>query len=109
MFAFAFDSDPPTSAFYTLSLQTLFRSRLSAKGLERCASLRIQKRGLGLEAGAVNLIPQQRMADVGEMHPDLMGPAGYQPADRKSTRLNSSHVSITYAVSGLKKKTNYSK
>src|SRR5699024_11972584 len=29
-----------------------------------------------------------------------------QDGDRKSTRLNSSHVSISYAVFGLKKKTN---
>src|SRR5438067_4309736 len=31
-------------------------------------------------------------------------PAGYSPRDRKSTRLNSSHVSISYAVFCLKKK-----
>src|SRR5690606_39944506 len=30
---------------------------------------------------------------------------GYQSADRKSTRLNSSHVKISYAVFCLKKKT----
>src|SRR5438067_10792835 len=29
---------------------------------------------------------------------------GFQPLDRKSTRLNSSHVSISYAVFCLKKK-----
>src|SRR5438477_3318639 len=31
-------------------------------------------------------------------------PAGEQPGDRKSTRLNSSHMSISYAVFCLKKK-----
>src|SRR5690625_6662043 len=31
---------------------------------------------------------------------------GYAPADRKSTRLNSSHVAISYAVFCLKKKSN---
>src|SRR5690242_21481062 len=31
--------------------------------------------------------------------------AKYPPADRKSTRLNSSHMSISYAVFCLKKKT----
>src|SRR5207249_10583498 len=31
----------------------------------------------------------------------------YQPLDRKSTRLNSSHVSISYAVFCLKKKNMY--
>src|SRR5438067_3878719 len=30
---------------------------------------------------------------------------GWRPTDRKSTRLNSSHVSISYAVFCLKKKT----
>src|SRR5690349_22125572 len=31
----------------------------------------------------------------------------HQPVDRKSTRLNSSHVEISYAVFCLKKKTKY--
>src|SRR5207249_9367596 len=34
------------------------------------------------------------------------GPAAHQHRDRKSTRLNSSHVSISYAVFCLKKKIN---
>src|SRR5207249_11324663 len=33
-----------------------------------------------------------------------VAPAGREPPDRKSTRLNSSHVSISYAVFCLKKK-----
>src|SRR3989442_7750417 len=36
----------------------------------------------------------------------LFDGAGPQQADRKSTRLNSSHVRISYAVFCLKKKTN---
>src|SRR3712207_8686534 len=32
---------------------------------------------------------------------------GERPGDRKSTRLNSSHANISYAVFCLKKKTNY--
>src|SRR5207249_11710888 len=50
-------------------------------------------------------------ADVGAkiMAGPLYSPVGYLPgrrrtADRKSTRLNSSHVSISYAVFCLKKK-----
>src|SRR5215510_14448433 len=38
--------------------------------------------------------------------PGLIGPIGYDVSkDRKSTRLNSSHVAISYAVFCLKKKT----
>src|SRR5437868_15237547 len=42
--------------------------------------------------------------------PDVMEPCGAAQVrgDRKSTRLNSSHVSISYAVFCLKKKTNVS-
>src|SRR5258708_13699543 len=41
--------------------------------------------------------------DVGSSHPGAVaGPKG--PADRKSTRLNSSHQIISYAVFCLKKK-----
>src|SRR5437764_14339405 len=58
--------------------------RLSGQGLEHCASPRIHKRRLGREAGAVSLPTQQRMANVSEMRPDLMGPAGFQPAGEKA-------------------------
>src|SRR6266513_961578 len=40
-------------------------------------------------------------------HVYLEKPCGHNPRDRKSTRLNSSHVSISYAVFCLKKKKNY--
>src|SRR4051794_41193659 len=36
----------------------------------------------------------------------MVGPPGHQKIDRKSTRLNSSHPSISYAVFCLKKKKN---
>src|SRR5574338_944524 len=36
--------------------------------------------------------------------PDAFGPYGFDAADRKSTRLNSSHHGISYAVFCLKKK-----
>src|SRR5438067_3509289 len=54
---------------------TLFRSRCA--GCSRCSSARGRDRAAGARA----------------------------PRDRKSTRLNSSHVSISYAVFCLKKKT----
>src|SRR5258708_15968815 len=52
-------------------------------------------------------IANQRPPACGQMHADLMGPPRDEPAaekDRKSTRLNSSHQIISYAVFCLKKK-----
>src|SRR5699024_11894097 len=46
---------------------------------------------------------QLRLRQLG--HPDPVQPHR-DPGDRKSTRLNSSHVSISYAVFCLKKKSN---
>src|SRR5690606_39693079 len=47
--------------------------------------------------------PPARARHAGRRHP--AGGAVRRAADRKSTRLNSSHVKISYAVFGLKKKT----
>src|SRR5438876_9845605 len=41
---------------------------------------------------------------AGNLRQDLPGPGGAALGDRKSTRLNSSHPSISYAVFCLKKK-----
>src|SRR3712207_8340055 len=52
---------------------------------------------------------EERVAAVGAAHglaPDRAVRHGGQAADRKSTRLNSSHANISYAVFCLKKKTN---
>src|SRR5437870_8949560 len=73
---------PPRSTLFPYT--TLFRSRLPALHGEPPAAA-LEARGLG---GAV---PEPLVGDVG---------AG----DRKSTRLNSSHVAISYAVFCLKKK-----
>src|SRR5690606_39860555 len=44
---------------------------------------------------------------IGLLEPDRVGSNGYRYyGDRKSTRLNSSHVKISYAVFCLKKKKN---
>src|SRR3712207_8375411 len=43
----------------------------------------------------------EQAMDVDDVHPDQL-----LPADRKSTRLNSSHANISYAVFCLKKKKN---
>src|SRR5438477_1313474 len=53
---------------------------LSAKSLKGLAGFRRKQGGLGPESGGVGVIAQQRMADMGEVHPDLVGPAGFQAA-----------------------------
>src|SRR5699024_4999037 len=59
-----------------------------------------------VRAGAAGLhphpVPHRRTLPVSNSHRRLQL-VGIQPLDRKSTRLNSSHVSISYAVSCLKK------
>src|SRR5207249_5973722 len=50
----------------------------------------------------VSGLPDWRTRRMTQIY-DLSDPS--EPADRKSTRLNSSHVSISYAVFCLKKKT----
>src|SRR3712207_8369245 len=45
-----------------------------------------------------------RRAVRGDPEPGGQGPAAARPTDRKSTRLNSSHANISYAVFCLKKK-----
>src|SRR6266481_4766826 len=47
---------------------------LTVKGRERIACRREEKLGLGLEAGGVNGVADERVADMGEMNADLMGP-----------------------------------
>src|SRR5262245_65006289 len=79
--------DTPTTEIYTLSLH-------DALPISRSAGVRTLGR-LALRAGARRL-PRGT----------LRGPLRRQaPGDRKSTRLNSSHLGISYAVFCLKKKT----
>src|SRR5262245_62536574 len=79
----SFNDTAPTE-IYTLSLHTLFRSRSGNRGPTIASSPR---------ANAVSV-------DIATPHPC----AEPLPADRKSTRLNSSHLGISYAVFCLKKK-----
>src|SRR5438445_8720244 len=72
-----FFTDTPTPEIYTLSLTTLFRSARHFR-----------------PSPARSLGGRKRRSPCGE------GPS----ADRKSTRLNSSHANISYAVFCLKKK-----
>src|SRR3712207_7210389 len=80
---------PPRSTLFPYT--TLFRSQAPLPGLE------------GLDVGGVGLGDVARGVDlvVHRQHGALAG-----RGDRKSTRLNSSHANISYAVFCLKKKKN---
>src|SRR4051812_49881774 len=87
---------PPRSTLFPYT--TLFRSRglLTEKGLKHVvACVEAMKEVLGDEVGLA--------LDCG---PGWTVPDERQTEDRKSTRLNSSHMSISYAVFCLKKKKN---
>src|SRR3712207_6894729 len=87
---------PPRSTLFPYT--TLFRSGVTVQGLPAAAQTSpVQTCQLGdltLESGAV--IPNFRMTYI--THGTL---------DRKSTRLNSSHTNISYAVFCLKKKNKF--
>src|SRR4051812_42915310 len=53
---------------------------LSRKTLQSGGGHRRKPGGFGLEAGAVEVIAQERVPDMGEGNPDLMRAAGLQPA-----------------------------
>src|SRR5207245_9680240 len=82
---------PPRSTLFPYT--TLFRSR------RRCARVR----PAGRRHAAFHLLRERARAGA---HARALGagPAAVGEGDRKSTRLNSSHGSISYAVFCLKKK-----
>src|SRR3712207_8724794 len=85
---------PPRSTLFPYT--TLFRSRrLPGEGQEPAA-------GAGLPRGAAGLRLALRRVPPPAVH--LGDLDGARPGDRKSTRLNSSHANISYAVFCLKKK-----
>src|SRR5438067_10688917 len=82
---------PPRSTLFPYT--TLFRSRLHT-------AVRVR----GTHAGHVlHHYARRRDRDPAHDH-DRAVADGHERRDRKSTRLNSSHVSISYAVFCLKKK-----
>src|SRR5437870_10441183 len=90
VFFFLVLRQPPGSTLFPYT--TLFRSRLLRYPSFECptkGSYRFSDRS-----------PRCAWSQVAPLHPRL------QHLDRKSTRLNSSHVAISYAVFCLKKKNN---
>src|SRR5258708_27290821 len=83
---------PPRSTLFPYT--TLFRSGCEARRL----SLEIEKRRSPEQASFARLSRAKR-GGTGSVR-------GSEPEDRKSTRLNSSHQIISYAVFCLKKKKN---
>src|SRR5689334_24845604 len=79
---------PPRSTLFPYT--TLFRSRRQA-----AIGVKLLKHQIALDGADVGRLPA--------VHPVK---ARHQQRDRKSTRLNSSHSSISYAVFCLKKKNN---
>src|SRR3712207_9368234 len=90
-----FFNDTATTEIYTLSLHDalpIWKPRVFA----RCSSCR--KVGLG----RVPSVRHEVRQESGRRSSPVLGRLAYQ--DRKSTRLNSSHANISYAVFCLKKK-----
>src|SRR3712207_8880394 len=87
---------PPRSTLFPYT--TLFRShvREQVEALEQHPDLRPRPGGLPLSQ-LVELVALLAVTDQRTVH-------GQPAADRKSTRLNSSHAHISYAVFCLKKK-----
>src|SRR5690348_17408102 len=95
---------PPSPTLFPYT--TLFRSQRVELGVAREAEARPGEAG---NRRPVELLVRQPEAvqgfDLLVHHVRPVGP-GEEVADRKSTRLNSSHPSISYAVFCLKKKKN---
>src|SRR5690348_17396068 len=87
---------PPRSTLFPYT--TLFRSRRSP----RCLQQRLP-RAADLSPVDIRQLAEYLLAVPGQVHEHKSAVAGI--VDRKSTRLNSSHPSISYAVFCLKKKT----
>src|SRR5256885_8053429 len=82
---------PPRSTLFPYT--TLFRSVHVAA-----------VRGEGLHRGETLSCPRDATLTLGRIHPLRQNEQGVTVTDRKSTRLNSSHLVISYAVFCLKKK-----
>src|SRR5699024_12102580 len=96
---------PPRSTLFPYT--TLFRSGSSLKKLAtnaEGAGTKIGTLGKSIAGGLVSGIKTAGTAILGATAAFLATGEATQETDRKSTRLNSSHVSISYAVFCLKKK-----
>src|SRR5256885_10963981 len=93
MSSFFFFNDTATTEIYTLSLHDALPISGDGEGPDRPL-----RRGPGAAVAGGRLHRRVRGPDPGRRA---------KPQDRKSTRLNSSHLVISYAVFCLKKKKSY--
>src|SRR5699024_12707343 len=94
-------NETPPTYIYTLSLHDALPISSKALGKYNDNLAEIQKQLSALEEKLDRMAPIGRTVKVVEAQLDEMADFNQ---DRKSTRLNSSHVSISYAVFCLKKK-----
>src|SRR3712207_8003012 len=95
---FFFFNDTATTEIYTLSLHDalpILRGAARRDAQVRRGARARDRPGRGARDG-----------DLRPLHGRRDGPRGRGDGDRKSTRLNSSHANISYAVFCLKKKKN---
>src|SRR5690606_41931030 len=97
-FFFSMTRSPPTSTLFPYT--TLFRSRPRARA--RRSFPLLPRRPVRV----LRWLHQHRVERAELLGVDERADRGVEVRDRKSTRLNSSHVKISYAVFCLKKKTN---
>src|SRR3712207_7443013 len=93
-----FFNDTATTEIYTLSLHG---------ALPICGRARPDRGRRPQRDGQDNAVPDRRGGTGGRRRRGFGGPGRrhrLSPPDRKSTRLNSSHANISYAVFCLKKK-----
>src|SRR3712207_8912129 len=108
MLVCVFFNDPATTEIYTLSLH----DALPIAG-HQPGPLQVGDRGVpGVGPGLADLRPAHEAArpiavPAARVAQERLVGHRRVPADRKSTRLNSSHANISYAVFCLKKKTKY--
>src|SRR3712207_7205607 len=88
---------PPRSTLFPYT--TLFRSQMDA-GLLRGVEVQCVQLGRDAAVLELRLDAERELAHSADAAP----PVQRAPPDRKSTRLNSSHANISYAVFCLKKK-----
>src|SRR3712207_8652492 len=90
---------PPRSTLFPYT--TLFRSRRRSRLLHARSAL-FELRDSGFDERLRLLVA----VAAAMMHDAVLGQPRAKRSDRKSTRLNSSHANISYAVFCLKKKNN---